>query len=38
MGINSFADMTEEEFAAHYGKQGVLKSTRKPHHLKQAAP
>jgi len=35
MGINSFADMTEEEFATHYGRKGVLKSTRRPQ-LKQA--
>ena len=30
MGINSFADMTEEEFAAHYGRKGVLKSSKRP--------
>ena len=30
MGINAFSDMTEEEFANHYGRKGVLKSTRRP--------
>ena len=30
MGINAFSDMTEEEFASHYGRKGVLKSTRRP--------
>jgi len=30
MGINSFSDMTEEEFSAHYGRKGLLKSTRRP--------
>ena len=30
MGINAFSDMTEQEFASHYGRKGVLQSSRRP--------
>ena len=30
MGFNAFSDMSQEEFSVHYGRKGLLKSSRRP--------